>query len=138
MKSTHCRGDAPAKFQMSRVYMNFSSFFRKENNSTAAAAQDRQMPGERARVEYGLEALSHEDIQRQLQASCKTVQGLRALTVIFPESVMPAPQSKYCVRCHKNYDERYPDQKVCRVEHPFDFCHTEWDGSKISHKTKTS
>jgi hypothetical protein len=105
---------------------------KRQEEEQAKQEQDRQMPGERARIEYGLKALSRDEIHRQLEASCKTVEGLRALTTIFPESIVPVPQTKYCVRCKKNYDGRYSEQKVCRLRHTHQLCHTEWDGSKVS------
>jgi hypothetical protein len=86
------------------------------------------MPGERARIGYGLKALSDREIRECLSKSIKTVESLGAMAKIFPESVMPTPNTKYCVRCQKNYDERFPQQKVCRMEHDGKFCHTKWDG----------
>lgn len=104
----------------------------KDLEEAAKAEQERTMPGERSRIEYGLKAMTHDEIQKHLEDSCKTVEGLRCMAVLFPQSIMPSPQTKTCVRCHKKYDERYADQRVCRVEHPSEHCNTKWDGSKIS------
>lgn len=128
--------DAQARYESTLARMKQerqqAAALKRQQEEQTKQEQDGQMPGERARIEYGLKALSRDEIHRQLEASCKTVEGLRALTTIFPESIVPVPQTKYCVRCKKNYDERYPDQKVCRLSHPYQFCNTEWDGSKIS------
>lgn len=106
---------------------------RRQEEERAAQEQERVMPGERARIEYGLSgALSDQEIKKCLNDACKSVEGLRALAVVFPESCVPVPQTKYCVRCKEHYDERFQEQKVCRMEHPYEHCSTEWDGSKIS------
>lgn len=105
---------------------------KREEEGRAREQQERDMPGERDRIEYGLKALSKSEIKKHLEASCLTVEGLRAMAVLFPETIMPRPQTKHCVRCKEQYDDRNREQKVCRMEHPYEFQHTRWDGSKIS------
>lgn len=94
--------------------------------------QERLMPGERERISYGLDALTPAELKNLLKKSLDMVAGLRELVKIFPESVMPVPNTKNCVRCHKAYDERYASQRICRVRHPMDMVRTEWEGSKVS------
>jgi hypothetical protein len=102
----------------------------EEQEQRAEEVQERDLRGEqRARIDYRLGALSDTKIKQRLGASCKTVEGLRAMAVLFPESIMPTPQTKWCVRCKKHYDDRYDEEKVCRLEHRSELCNTVRYGS---------
>lgn len=94
--------------------------------------QDREMPGERERIHYGLSKRSDEDIAKLVKKAAMTMGGLKALTKIFPEEVMPPKQTIRCGRCDQEYDPQIPSDRVCREEHPEDKCKMMWDGSKKS------
>ena len=94
--------------------------------------QNRDMPGERERIEYGLSKRSNDDIVKLVKGASKTVEGLEALTQIFPKELMPAKRTVVCGRCEKEYDPQVPGDNVCREEHPYEFVKTMWDGSKKS------
>jgi hypothetical protein len=80
------------------------------------------MPGERARLEYGMDALGIEQVMELIKKSMGTVEGLRTLATLFPESIMPTPNTKYCVRCEKTYDDRFLSQSVCQIPHAEEEC----------------
>ncbi|KAL3803614.1 hypothetical protein ACHAWO_008864 [Cyclotella atomus] len=94
--------------------------------------QDREMPGERERILYGLSKRTDSDIARLVKNAADTLEGLRALTKIFPEESMPAKKAVICGRCKKECDPWIPSDDVCREEHPYSKCSTEWDKSKKS------
>ena len=94
--------------------------------------QKEMMPGERERIEYGLENLNAKEVIKALKEKVKSVEGLKAVAAVFSNDVMPLPQMKHCVRCNKDYDDQFPEQCVCRIMHP-EHCTSEmWDGSKKS------
>ena len=105
---------------------------RKTEAAEQRQLQDTELPGERARIEYGLETLPAEEIVQHLSATVQSLDGLRKLVEVFPTSVMPNPALQYCVRCGKNYDMQILSQRVCRVEHPDSAVRTKWDTSKKS------
>ena len=82
------------------------------------------MPGERERIEYGLSKRSNDDIVKLVKGASKTVEGLEALTKIFPKELMPAKRTVVCGRCEKEYDPQVPGDNVCREEHPYEFVKT--------------
>jgi hypothetical protein len=94
--------------------------------------QDREMPGERERINYGLSKWSDADIANVVKQSALTVEGLRALSTIFPNEIMPCQKSVVCGRCGEEYDPQIPSDSICREEHPPEKCRTMWDGSKKS------
>ena len=96
------------------------------------AEQEKQHPGERARIEYGLSKRSDAEIVKMVKDAAKTVDGLQSLVNIFPPTKMPAKQSIKCGRCKKTYDPRVKSDLICREGHPDDKVRTEWDGSKKS------
>ena len=58
--------------------------------------------------------------------------GLVHLVALFPKDILPAKKLKHCVRCAKDWDERYPSEATCVMDHPHN-CTTEmWDTSKFS------
>lgn len=94
--------------------------------------QNRDMPGERERIQCGLSKRKDEDIVRLLKEASITCDGLKALTKIFPKEVMPPKSTTICGRCKKEYDPQIPGDNVCREEHPDERCKTMWDTSKKS------
>ena len=76
--------------------------------------QNRDMPGERERIEYGLSKRSDRDIVNLIKGASKTVEGLEALTKIFPKEVMPTKRTVICGRCEKEYDPQVSGDNVCR------------------------
>mmetsp|Transcript_20682 Transcript_20682/g.44925 ORF Transcript_20682/g.44925 Transcript_20682/m.44925 type:complete len:304 (+) Transcript_20682:32-943(+) len=94
--------------------------------------QERDFPGERKRIEYGLEKLSGEEVVRILKNQAKTVEGLKALVQVFKADVMPSRKEEQCGRCNKKYDPQIPADRICQIEHPYDKVNTEWDTSKKS------
>lgn len=94
--------------------------------------QDRDMPGERERIEYGLSKRSDAAIVSMIKEATKTAEGLEALTKVFPKEVMPPKKAVKCGRCGKEYDPQVASDTVCREEHPYDRSRTMWDTSKKS------
>lgn len=94
--------------------------------------QEKVLPNERARIEYGLSKRSDEEIVKMVKEASKTVEGLQALVKIFPHTEMPARKSIQCGRCKQVYDPQVKSDLICREEHPDDKVKTEWDGSKKS------
>ena len=76
--------------------------------------QNRDMPGERERIEYGLSKRSDRDIVNLIKGASKTVEGLEALTKIFPKEVMPTKRTVICGRCEKEYDPQVSGDDICR------------------------
>lgn len=104
----------------------------RQADDRAREEQERLLPGSRARIENGLNAMTAAELKKHLEAASKTVEGLRALTTIFPVSAMPEPQQQHCVRCQTTYDPGYPSQRICRMIHPENFVeharrHDSWD-----------
>ncbi len=91
--------------------------------------QDAQLPGERERIDYGLKHLSAEAVVKHLTSIAHSVDGLRQLAALFPESVMPKPSVMHCLRCDTDYDPRYCSNKV---SHPEADVSQRWNGSKKS------
>lgn len=56
----------------------------------------------------------------------KCAEEFSTIAYTFPESVMPTPDTEYCVRCNKHYDLAYPSQRICRIRHPADRHSTIW------------
>ena len=104
----------------------------KQQQEEQRRLQEAEMPGERARIEYGLKSLSAQDVVKQLSTAAQRLDGLRHLSALFPPSKMPTPSVQHCVRCDTDYDPQFASQRVCRVEHPHDACRTMWEGSKKS------
>jgi len=94
--------------------------------------QEKILPNERARIEYGLSKYSDGEIVKMVKEAANSVEGLQALVKIFPSTVMPAKKSIKCGRCKKIYDPQIKSDLICREEHPDDRVSTEWDGSKKS------
>lgn len=94
--------------------------------------QESEMPGERERIEYGLSKRSDADIAKLVKNASETVEGLKALTKIFPEDVLPSKKTVVCGRCKQEYDPQIPSDNVCREDHPYERRKTMWDGSKKS------
>jgi hypothetical protein len=94
----------------------------RQAQETECQAQEAEMPGERARLEYGIDALGSEQVIELIKKCMGTVEGLRTVATLFPESIMPIPNTKYCVRCKKTYDDRFLSQRLCQIPHPEDEC----------------
>mmetsp|Transcript_43105 Transcript_43105/g.84703 ORF Transcript_43105/g.84703 Transcript_43105/m.84703 type:complete len:305 (+) Transcript_43105:111-1025(+) len=94
--------------------------------------QEKKLPGERDRIEHGLSKRSTDEIMNFLKESIATVDGLEALTKVFPVEKMPVKKTTKCGRCKKEYDPSISSDQVCRMEHPYEKVGTEWDGSKKS------
>lgn len=94
--------------------------------------QDERLPGERERIEYGLGKRSDSEIVTMVKAGLNTVDGLEALSKLFPVEVLPPKKSLKCGRCKKNYDPQVKSDLICREKHPYNRVSTEWDGSKKS------
>lgn len=93
-------------------------------------AEEKELAGERKRIENGLAKLSPAAIVAALQQAIKTADGLRAASRLFSPDVMPAKNTRHCVRCDRQYDLGFAEDLVCRVEHPEQRCSTRWDTSK--------
>lgn len=105
----------------------------KENERKAQLkAQDEQLPGERQRIQHGLEKLGAEAVFEILKTRVETLDGLKALVQVFPTEIMPPKVSERCGRCQKDYDPQISSDRRCRIEHPYDKVRTEWDTSKKS------
>jgi hypothetical protein len=101
---------------------------RQEDEETKQRqTQEEEMPGERARLEYGSNALGSVQVVKLIKKSMGTVAGLRTVATPFPVAAMPVPSTKYCVRCEETYDERFLSQRLCQIPHPADQCHTDRD-----------
>ena len=94
--------------------------------------QDLEVPGERARLEEGLDKLDAEDVVRILKGKLKTVEGLRLLSEVFDKQIMPARKCEKCLRCGDEFDSRFKKERICRVPHPYSCVNTEWASSKVS------
>lgn len=92
--------------------------------------QEEQMPGERARIEYGLTKREAGDVVKLLLSGLRTVDGLRAAATLFPPSAFPPPSIRHCRRCGADYDLNIPAQLACQLEHPEDHVRTHWEDSK--------
>ena len=104
----------------------------KEEHDEQRRLQDAQLPGERERIDYGLRHLSAETVVKHLTSIAHSVDGLRQLAALFPESVMPKPSVMHCLRCDTDYDPRYCPKLACKVSHPEAAVSQNWDGSKKS------
>jgi hypothetical protein len=99
----------------------------KEEEESQCQAQEVEMPGERARLEYGIDALGSEQVVALIKKSMGTLEGLRTVATLFPDAIMPAPNTKYCVRCKNIYDDRFLSQRLCQIPHPEGECNNERD-----------
>ena len=109
---------------------------RKQQQALLAAErvkQEAEMPGERARIEYGLKNHKVEDVMLLLHSGLGTLQGLRAAAALFPPAVFPPPSIRHCRRCGEDYDLNIPAQLVCKLEHPDEDVRRVWDDSKHSY-----
>lgn len=104
-----------------------------EEQQSQRAEQDQRFSGERERIEYGLSKRSDAEIVKLLKERAGTVDGLEALSKLFPASVMQPKKSIRCGRCKKEYDPQVRKDLVCREEHPDDSVSTEWESSKKSY-----
>jgi hypothetical protein len=100
---------------------------KEEEEEKQCQAQETEMPGERSRLEYGIDALGSEQVVALIKKSMGTLEGLRTVATLFPDSIMPAPNTKYCVRCKKTYDDRFLSQRLCQIPHPEGECNAERD-----------
>uniref|UniRef100_A0A7S2P2S8 Uncharacterized protein n=1 Tax=Leptocylindrus danicus TaxID=163516 RepID=A0A7S2P2S8_9STRA len=105
---------------------------RQKYESEQRQLQNESMPGERERILHGLKCLNAKDIVEAIKEKIKSVEGLKMVSGVFTNDVMPLPRMKFCVRCNENYDDQYKDQRVCRVMHPEHCTREKWDGSKKS------
>jgi hypothetical protein len=99
----------------------------KKEEDRQCQAQEAEMPGERGRLEYGIDALGSEQVVALIKKSMGTLEGLRTVATLFPDSIMPTPNTKYCVRCKKTYDDRFLSQRLCQIPHPEGECNNERD-----------
>lgn len=113
----------------------------REEEENLCNAQEAELPGERARLEYGIDALGSEQVVELIKKSMGTLEGLRTVATLFPDSIMPAPNTKYCVRCKKTYDNRFLSQRLCQIPHPEGECnavrdkHRSWKHCEKCDKT---
>lgn len=105
---------------------------RAEEEKRIKEEQERDLPGERKRIEYGLEKLTGEEIVAILKNQAKTVEGLKALAQVFTSDVMPTRKEEQCGRCNETYDPQIPADRICRIEHPDSRVSQKWDTSKKS------
>ena len=95
--------------------------------------QDVDMPGERARIEHGLENVEADKVVLLIRSRLSTLDGLRAAAVLFPRDVFQLPCIRHCLRCGEDYDLNIPAQRVCRLTHPHDHVSRQWSDSKHSY-----
>ena len=105
----------------------------KEHQKAVKQQQEKELPGERTRIGYGLHKLTAKEVVEILEKKLETVAGLHDLTQVFPVDVMPQKKNEQCARCNNIYDPQIrSDRMMCRITHPCDKVQTEWDGSSRS------
>jgi hypothetical protein len=92
--------------------------------------QEKELPGEKERIMYGLSVLSAEDIKKLILDAITTTEGLRACATIFTPKLLPSKQIITCTRCRKEWDPQYSGR--CHISHIDS--HTQWNGSKESYE----
>ena len=93
--------------------------------------QESELPSERDRIDHGLAQMSPKDIVSRLIADVGvSVDSLRHLAELFPESVMPTKREERCLRCGKQFDPNFNSDDACTMPHVNS--RQMWDGSKKS------
>ncbi|KAJ1461796.1 hypothetical protein M885DRAFT_506923 [Pelagophyceae sp. CCMP2097] len=94
----------------------------------ARLRQERELPGERARVEHALKHLSAAQLVDVISRRIQTFEGLEHAANLFAD--LPPPRALTCLRCKEEYDPALCQGKPCKVLHPSS--ETEWETSKKS------
>ena len=92
------------------------------------AAEEADLPAERARIENGLATLSSSELVACVRAAIETTDGLRHAGALFGPTVMPPPHYLVrCARCDKGFDPELNHDTACRIKHPVACVSTAWE-----------